>query len=357
MAGARGGAPARGTWAAVLFAVCASLLAIGPMEDAEAQQISAERKVPYVEGGTRQQVMDVYIPGGDGPFPGVVVIHGGGWQSGNTGKFKSEALFLAQRGFVAFAVTYRKAPEFTYPAQVEDVQAAVRFIREHADDFRVMPRQLGALGGSAGGQLAAMLGVLGEGPTDRDSRVNVVVSWSGPMNFTQAPSGRVAPQVRPQVRPRSPIVKYLGCQPLVCPETYVDASPITHVDSTDAPMLLANSINEATALSQAESMAEALREADVPVELMLLQGQLHSKQYESEPAPGHEGQTVFEASVEFMEEWIDGRGQTEPPSSSPPPDGPGPPPGGRLPLLAIIAAIVALAALAIALPLLRRRRY
>jgi acetyl esterase/lipase len=341
--------------AASLFAACASLVVAGPAGDARAQQISVQRKVPYVEGGTRHQVMDVYIPDGDGPFPGVVVIHGGGWQSGNTGKFKPEALFLAQRGFVAFSVTYRKAPEFTFPAQVEDVQAAVRFIRDHADEFKVRAEQLGALGGSAGGQLAAMLGVRGEGPTNRDSRVNVVVSWSGPMNFTQAPSGQVAPQIP---RRRGPLQTYLGCSPLVCPETYVDASPVTHVDPTDAPMLLANSANEqATALSHAEDMAAALQEAEVPVELIVLEGQLHSKAYANEPAPGHGGQTVFEASADFMREWIDGRGQTEPPPTTSPPRAGPPPSGGRLPLLVIIAAIVALAALAIALPLLRRRRY
>jgi hypothetical protein len=175
------------------------------------------------------------------------------------------------------------------------------------------------------------------------------------MNFTEAPTGQVAPQIP---RRRGPLQTYLGCSPLVCPQTYVDASPVAHVDSTDAPMLLANSTNEATALSQAEDMSEALEQAEVPVELIVLQGQLHSKAYAFEPAPGHGGESVFEASVDFMREWIDGRGQqvTEPPTT-PPRESPEPPPEGRLPLLVVIAAIVALAALAIALPLLRRRRY
>ena len=217
------------------------------------------------------------------------------------------------------------------------------------------PRHLGALGGSAGGQLAAMLGVRGEGPTDRDSRVNVVVSWSGPMNFTEAPSGG---NVAPQIRPRGPLAEYLGCLPLVCPDTYIDASPITHADPTDAPMLLANSTNESTALSQAEDMANALEENGVPFELVVIQGSLHSKAYANVEAPGQNGKSVAEVSADFMREWIDGQGRspTESPTS-PRPSPDGPEPRNRLPLLAIIAAIVALAGVAIVLPLLRRRRY
>jgi acetyl esterase/lipase len=300
--------------------------------------------------------MDVYIPRGDGPFPGVVVIHGGGWTSGNARDVAEESTLLTEEGFVAFAVDYRKAPTFTFPAQVEDMEAAVRFIREHAEEFNVDPAQLGALGGSAGGQLAAMLGVVGEGPGDEGSRVNVVVSWSGPMDFTERPQARIAPR---QDRPlgRGPVRRYLGCAPLICPQLYVDASPVSHVDPTDAPIFLANGTAESVALSQPQSMLEAMKEADVPAQLVEIPGQFHSVAYEFKKPPSLDGKTVFEASVDWLHQYVDRSQEVTP---SPPPTSPGPPPdafGGldRALLWGVIAALLAVAGAALVVPRMRRR--
>jgi acetyl esterase/lipase len=355
-AAACGAARRVGIRLAVASATAILLILLAPPPDGAAQP-EVLRGVEYVPGGSSQQIMDVYIPEGDGPFPGVVVIHGGGWTSGDTTNLAEESKLLAEEGFVAFAVDYRKAPAFTFPAQVEDMEATVRFIREHAEEFKVNPRHLGALGGSAGGQLAALLGVEGEGPTDEGSRVNVVVSWSGPMDFTEPPAARAASGQDRGVG-RGPVRRYIGCTPLICPQTYVEASPVTHVDPTDAPMFLANGTAESVALSQAQSMFDALQEADVPAELVAIQGRFHSVAYESKKPASLDGQTVFGASIAWLDEYIDRPPAMEtppgPPTVAAPPTEPE---GDRFLLFAAIGAIVVVTVIALAAPRMRRRRH
>jgi acetyl esterase/lipase len=240
--------------------------------------------------------MDVYFPPGRGPFPGVLVIHGGGWVLGHVGGFGPEAQYLARQGFVAFDVGYRLAPGFTYPSQVQDVRAAVRFIRAHASKYSVLPEELGALGGSAGGQLAAMLGVLGHGSRDRGSRVNAVVTWSGPMDF-------IEPGAQSFTR-RSYVAEYLGCTLQQCPKRYRDASPISHVDSTDAPMMIVNSSKELVPFAPALSMFEALQRAGVPSKLVELTGSMHSISYENVDLVSLGGEPVIQASAVWLKEYI-----------------------------------------------------
>jgi acetyl esterase len=341
----------------VLWSAVAGLVAAPSAPAAQLPDITVMRQVAYVTGGTPDQVMDVYIPQGKGPFPGVIMIHGGGWSGGTTLDFRKESAYFAGKGFVAFAIDYRKAPVFHFPAQVEDAQSAVRYVREHADEFKVEPEHLGALGGSAGGQLAALLGVDGEGPRNVDDRVNVVVSWSGPMDFTQLPTA--TRETSPDGRVgRGPVRKYLGCSVLRCPETYVEASPVTHVDSTDAPMFLANGTQESVALQQPESMVAALRSNGVDTKLVEIPGQFHSVAYEDKTAPSLNGQTVMDASVEWMRQHI-AAAQPSPTPSSPSPLPTGPPEdpvSNRFLLVAGIALVVLLAAGLVAGTLARRRR-
>lgn len=219
--------------------------------------------------------MDAYVPAG-GPHPAVLLIHGGGWSSGSKGRFGDEALFLAEQGFAAFTVNYRLAPEFPFPAAVEDVRSAVEYIRRNAEQLRVLADDIAALGGSAGGNLVAMLGTLGSGPLDRGSRVSAVVSWSGPMDLTVAADF-------------SRFSGYLGPDPSV--EIAARASPITYVDASDSPMYIANGTSELVPFSQAEVMAAALDGAGVPVELVPVPGNDHAEAYQDR---------VWESTLEFL---------------------------------------------------------
>src|SRR5581483_11615346 len=98
---------------------------------------------------------------GDGPFPAVVCIHGGGFRAGSRQGYDGLCLRLAQRGYVAVTASYRLAPQFQFPAAVHDVKAAVRWLRANAKKYHIDPERIGVTGGSAGGHLAQFLGVTG----------------------------------------------------------------------------------------------------------------------------------------------------------------------------------------------------
>ncbi len=155
--------------------------------------------VEYSNVGGRIE-MDVVRPKNPGePRPAVVLIHGGGSRRGARQSYLPVASRLAERGYVAATVSYRLAPRNQFPAPVEDVKAAVRFLRANATRFGLDPARICAMGGSAGGHLALMLGLTagvaefeGTGPNrDQSSSVNCVVNYFGPTDFTQSYSKSV----------------------------------------------------------------------------------------------------------------------------------------------------------------------
>ena len=127
-------------------------------------------------------------------MPAVVLVHGGGFRRGRPASYLPVAIKLAERGYVAATVSYRLAPRHQFPAAVEDVKAAVRFLRANADRFGIDPDRIGAMGGSAGGHLVLFLGLTpnvaefeGTGPNrEYSSRVSCVVNYYGPTDFTQS---------------------------------------------------------------------------------------------------------------------------------------------------------------------------
>jgi len=109
---------------------------------------------------------DLYLPAGEGPFPAVVAVHGGGWVTGARTAFQYWGPYLAERGYAVFSISYRLAtPErATYPQAVQDVRAAVQFIRGEAANFRIDPERIALMGASAGAHLASMVALAGEEP-------------------------------------------------------------------------------------------------------------------------------------------------------------------------------------------------
>src|SRR5438067_6167118 len=180
--------------------------------------------------------LDAYLPTAPGLHPGVIVIHGGGWYTGIRGWDRELGVALAQAGFVAFGVDYRLAPAFTYPAPVEDVQTAVRWIRVHGSEFGVDPGRLGAIGESAGGHLAALLAVLGRGARDTGSRIGAAVSLSGPMDLGGLAADVGNTRLSDGMTGREAIEQFLGCRGAACAGPLREASPLTYVDGSDAPV-------------------------------------------------------------------------------------------------------------------------
>lgn len=298
--------------------------------------VRVERDLTYRRVGGEDLKLDAYVPVGAGRRPAVVVIYGGGWIVGSkelSGPFAQE---LADQGFAAFAMNYRLAPQHPFPAAIDDVRASVEWVRAHASEFGVDPSRIGAIGGSAGGHLAALLGTLGEGPVDRGARVAAAVSWAGPMDLHPNQFG---PDSQPYLD------AFLNCIGRPCDEaTVVAASPISHVDRSDPPILLADGeVDELVPPDQVVRMSAALRRAGVPNELLLV------------PDAGHDERVVppvKEPSYQFLRRELGGVESASPGSV-------GTGGGGNYvaPIIAVVIAVLAVGAVVLAGWRRRRVRY
>jgi len=199
--------------------------------------------------GYRPLQLDLHVPAGDGPFPVVFWVHGGGWTSGSRVWLPdSIAPFgfhqrLVDRGYAVADVDYRLAAEISYPAQLTDVQDAIRWVRAHAAHYRLDPDRFATLGESAGGQLAALAGLLGAG----DTAVQAVVDWYGVSDFL-ALEGRDDPNDN--------VARYLGAPLPAVAEIAREASPVHRVHP-GAPPFLAVHGTEDRIVPYAQSLALA----------------------------------------------------------------------------------------------------
>ncbi|MEO5920334.1 MAG: alpha/beta hydrolase, partial [Pseudolysinimonas sp.] len=201
----------------------------------------------------------------------IVVVHGGSWSRGDKADIAWRAVcqWFASAGYVAFSVDYRLAPANVFPAAVNDVQTAVTWLRadEQITRFHIDPDRIGAFGGSAGGNLVAMLGTLGSGDRTTGSRVAAVAELSGPTDLT----GLAATDDFVPVQ-----LAYLGCAAQEdCPPAKA-ASPFYSIDESDPPFFIGHSTVEKIPLAQAEMFVEGLRTAGVPTEFVTVEGALHS---------------------------------------------------------------------------------
>jgi acetyl esterase/lipase len=221
--------------------------------------------------------MDIVRPReSGGPRPVVLLIHGGGFRRGNRESYLPLAIRLAERGYVAATASYRLAPRHQYPAAVEDVKAAVRFLRASAARFQADPGRIGVLGGSAGGYLALMLGLTadassleGSGPNrEQSSAVQCVVNYYGPVDFTQSYSKSVdAAQVLPLF-----LGGHLDHNRLI----HQQASPLNWVTPRSAPTLSIHGTQDTyVAYEHSVWITERLLAAGVDAELETIPGAGH----------------------------------------------------------------------------------
>lgn len=203
--------------------------------------------------------------------PGILIIHGGSWREGTKDSvgWRAVCTWLAAAGYPAFSMNYRLAPEWVFPAGFNDVETAVTWLRAdaQAEQFGIDPELVGVFGGSAGGNLAALLGTSGSGDLDAGGRVAVVVDLSGPIDLTGV-------DLTDDFAPLQ--LEYLGCTTFAdCPNAEA-ASPGTHIDDTDPPFFIAHSTAEKVPLAQSERFVEGLRAAGIDVEFLVADGSLHS---------------------------------------------------------------------------------
>jgi len=228
-------------------------------------QVTVKENIPYASVNGTELHLDVYEPTemGGHLHPAVVLIHGGGWDRLDKSTMHGMGQFLARSGFVAFAVDYRlfRGDENRWPAQLDDVQRAVRWVRANAAAYGVNPARMGAFGHSAGAQLAALLGM--EDTRDNSdsslaaysSRVQAVVDVSGPTDFT----------VHRDADGAEFLVHFLGTEYAKHPEVWRDASPAFHVSKSDAPFLIVHGTGDQNVpIAQAQELFEKLKAAGVP---------------------------------------------------------------------------------------------
>lgn len=201
----------------------------------------------------------------------IVMIHGGSWTRGDKADvaYRAVCTWLARSGYPTFAIDYRLAPKYVYPAALDDARTAVHWLRESAQRsrFRLDPERIGAFGGSAGGNLASLLGTAGTGPLTSGTRVAAVVDLSGPADLTGA-------DATPDFIPVQ--LAYLGCTtPTPCPNARA-ASPIFSVSADDPPFFIANSSAEKIPIEQSRRFAQALQAAGVHTTFIDVPGGLHS---------------------------------------------------------------------------------
>jgi len=276
----------------------AMAIVAGGAPSLRAQAPAARKDLVYGEVAGARLQLDLYpAEKGEGPRPALVMIHGGGWRAGSKEAYAGVAPRFTREGITVFSVGYRLAPAHRYPAQVDDVQRAVRWIRSKATEFGIDPARLGAMGHSAGGHLAQMLGVRdtrdNSDPAlaNYSSRVQCVVNVFGPTDLTSphlpASTGSI-------------LANFLGKTRDEAPEIYRDASPLTFVDRNSAPTLFCHGTEDPLVpLSQSVLCMEALRRAGVEANIVVVEGAGHGWRDDS---PG--GTQVNEAILAFLKKHL-----------------------------------------------------
>ena len=154
---------------------------------------SITRNIVYTPSDWPEKIQgDLYRPKSFLSAPAVLLIHGGGW-TGRDGRWQMNPIAkkLAKKGYVVLNVTYRLAPSWIFPAPVEDLQEAVKWMRLHAEEYGIDPQRIATFGYSAGGYLATMTGLI-DGP--KNSNIRAIVAGGAPSDFTFYPGGDLVPQ-------------------------------------------------------------------------------------------------------------------------------------------------------------------
>src|SRR5688572_14655943 len=235
----------------------------------------------------------------DKPAPCIVFIHGGGWRGGSRKAHSQHTCDFAAKGYVVASVQYRLSEVAVWPAQIEDVKCAIRYLRASAKKHQLDPNKIGAVGFSAGAHLSMLLGTMDKkdglegtgGHADQSSKVNAVVAFFGPTDLSaEFPAQPVDVPLL--------IKQFLGGTPADKADVAKAASPISYVDKGDAPTLIYHgSIDRLVPHTQAYAMADAMSQAGMPGRVEILIGAGHGW-------TGAELTRTVEGTLEFFYEHL-----------------------------------------------------
>ncbi len=271
---------------AIGLVFCCTLPIMPAGAEPELPALKVERNVVYGMYSGLALLMDVYHPVSPNGY-GLVHISGSGWKRPldydakritQGGHIETEGAALVKAGYTVFTINHRATPRFLYPAAVEDAQRAVRYIRYHAETYGIDPERIGAVGGSSGGHLVSMLGLLDgkgdpgdESPVNRVSaKVQCVVARATPASFLE---GRYS--------------SFLGLEENEIEDTESEAykrakeaSPVSHVSPDDPPFLLLHGDkDDIVPFRMSEMLEDLLRKANVAVKLVRVKGAGHGASF------------------------------------------------------------------------------
>lgn len=223
--------------------------------------------IVFAKRGDQELKFDIALPSGEGRMrPTVVCIHGGGWRAGSRTSYHEQVKSFAKLGYVAATVEYRLTSVAPWPAQIDDVKAALKFLVDHAERYGIDPERIGVLGESAGGQLSQMVGML-PGEVDDALRIRSIVNFYGPADLQNVEKIK---HVRALLEP-------LVGGPLEESADGLKAiSPVTFVDRTDPPVLTFHGTEDRVVpIEHAEILHAALEKSQIPNTLFPMQGAGH----------------------------------------------------------------------------------
>jgi acetyl esterase/lipase len=247
--------------------------------------------VTYSIRDDRELKADIYVPEGQGPFPGVLMVHGGAWLVGNKRDMRAAARLVARHGYTVAAINYSLAPRHKFPAPVEDCKAAVRWLRKEAGRYKLDPERIAGYGYSAGGHLVSMLGVTEskdglEGKSSEacppSSRLQAVVAGGAPCDLEQIP------------RDVRFLAYFLGGSRGEVPEVYRRASPTTYASPDDPPFFFFHGESDSMVPRESpEALQARLEAAGVPTRFHTVEGKGHITAFLS--------QEPVERAIEFLD--------------------------------------------------------
>ena len=299
-------------WFRIVFA--AGVILFG-CDHALAQQLPAgikmEKDIAYIPNGDEAQKLDLYLPekAADKPLPLIVHIHGGGWMGGS--KFPCPVAGMVLSGYAVASVEYRFSQKAIFPAQIQDCQAAIRWLRAHAKEYNLDTEHVGVVGGSAGGHLSSLVGTSGGknafpkigGNEEQSDRVQAVCDIFGPSDFStvvkQAADDKNVRNIFQFNTPKDPYSSLIGTK--LDDKTKADAvSPVHYVSQDNPPFVILHGTHDTLVpYAQSEEFATALKEKGVQVWLQKLPGSGHGGPSFGKPA-------VIQLMQNFFDKFLKG---------------------------------------------------
>jgi acetyl esterase/lipase len=295
-----------------LVALCVTPSAAQGEPELYSPGILIERDIAYIPDGDEAQRLDLYLPEtpAASPLPLVVHVHGGGWMGGS--KFPCQFANMVDRGYAVASVEYRFSQQAVFPAQIQDCQAAIRWLRANSQRYNIDSDHVGVVGGSAGGHLSALVGAAGGkqafapigGNEEQSDAVQCVCDIFGPANFTtviqQAADDKNVRNIFTFNSPDDPYSRLIGASLEGNREKTDAVSPVHYISKDSPPMLILHGTHDALVpYAQSVELAEALNAHGVPVWLQTLPGSGHG-------GPAFENPAIVALMQSFFDKYLQG---------------------------------------------------